>query len=406
MNNFEDKTFFNGVLLDNKKVILKADSDVEVLDFDDESSISSNGNNTEKIFFKKSRESLEINDNIDKGCQKIKFHGLSKNRYVSFETKVGIMIILILVCLLNSGYFIFAAVKDKDNILDPYKGKSDISYKVCLKNDDNCLDGEDDYLASLTNNIPVKFSYKADYNKKDISDYKYSVIGTFKVYDGNSSEILYTVDDILIPDKYLDEASKTIDLAVDTDINFSKYYDIFNKYNKNDSSSRAVLTVSLYLKASSEWRNVSMLSIPFADDTFMVQKKISTVDRSVVFSGRSLNKFIASIGVIFGLIGIFIFIRLVSLICGAINTSKLYKSKLRQILKDYNPYIVVARDGYSLERNKVLIRVFTFSELLDASNNLSQPIIYDKVNNIKSEFYVEDLNRVYRYVIKESDFSM
>ncbi len=409
MNNFDDKAFFKGTLLDDKKVILN-NSNVEVLDFDDkEPSIFSDDIKNEKIFLKKNRESLGMNDNAvnDDSNQKTKFHGFSKSRYISFETKVGIMIILILVFLLNSSYFIFSAIKEKDNILDPYKGKSDISYKVCLKNNNNCLTEEEDYSTSLTENIPVRFSYKANYNKGDISDYKYSVIGSFKVYDVASSDILYTVDDILVTDKYLDESSKSIDLAVDTDIDFSKYYDIFNQYDsKKDGSSRAEMTVSLYLKANSEWRNVSMLYIPFNSDTFMVQKRVSDVDRSVISNGYSLNILIVSIGVIFFLFGIFILIRLISLIHGAIITSKLYKNKLRQILKDYNPYIVVARDGYSLERNKVLIRVFTFSELLDASNSLSQPIIYDKVNNIKSEFYVEDLNRVYRYVIKESDFSM
>jgi len=42
--------------------------------------------------------------------------------------------------------------------------------------------------------------------------------------------------------------------------------------------------------------------------------------------------------------------------------------------------------------------------LLDARDTLEKPIVYVRVNNVKSEFYVEDIDKVYKYTMKESDF--
>jgi hypothetical protein len=34
---------------------------------------------------------------------------------------------------------------------------------------------------------------------------------------------------------------------------------------------------------------------------------------------------------------------------------------------------------------------------------LEKPIVYVKVNNVKSEFYVEDSESIYKYTLKEAD---
>ena len=53
----------------------------------------------------------------------------------------------------------------------------------------------------------------------------------------------------------------------------------------------------------------------------------------------------------------------------------------------------------------IITKVENFDELMDARNTLNKPIIYCKINDIKSEFIVEDDERIYKYVMKESDFT-
>ena len=81
----------------------------------------------------------------------------------------------------------------------------------------------------------------------------------------------------------------------------------------------------------------------------------------------------------------------------------LYEKTLNKILKDYDKDIVTAKDGYAVETYKRIIKVAEFSELLDARHLLNKPIIYSKINSVKSEFVVEDDAKAFKYVLKDSD---
>ena len=80
-----------------------------------------------------------------------------------------------------------------------------------------------------------------------------------------------------------------------------------------------------------------------------------------------------------------------------------YQKKLSQILTEYDRIIVVARDGYVSRLNCKVEKVSNFDDLLEIKRNLSKPIIYSRVNDIKSEFIVEDSEKVYKFVLKDTD---
>ena len=68
------------------------------------------------------------------------------------------------------------------------------------------------------------------------------------------------------------------------------------------------------------------------------------------------------------------------------------------ILKNLSHGVTVleARGGYTSNTTKEVVKVTKFEELLDAREMLKKPIIFSKVNNIKSEFIVEDDNKLYK----------
>ena len=73
------------------------------------------------------------------------------------------------------------------------------------------------------------------------------------------------------------------------------------------------------------------------------------------------------------------------------------------ILREYDRIIVIARNGYESNYVKEVVKLDTFDELLEIRNELIKPIIYSRINEVKSEFLVEDDEKLYKYVIKESD---
>ena len=85
------------------------------------------------------------------------------------------------------------------------------------------------------------------------------------------------------------------------------------------------------------------------------------------------------------------------------NKSK-YEVELKKILKEYDDYIVLTKEGLEIDENKTILKVSSFKELLEARNTLNKPIIYTKINSVKSEFVGEDESVIYKYIMKEADF--
>ena len=80
-----------------------------------------------------------------------------------------------------------------------------------------------------------------------------------------------------------------------------------------------------------------------------------------------------------------------------------YELDLKKILNEYDKYIVNTSSSYEYDSKKDIVKVESMKELVDASCVLSKPIIYNKINNVKSEFIVDDENKIYRFVLKDRD---
>ena len=97
--------------------------------------------------------------------------------------------------------------------------------------------------------------------------------------------------------------------------------------------------------------------------------------------------------------------KLVRLVLKVTTNRNKYQVYLNEILREYDRIIVVARDGYESNEEKEEVKVSTFDDLLDTRDILQKPIVYSKVNSVKSDFIVEDDNKIYKYTLKEADFT-
>ena len=148
--------------------------------------------------------------------------------------------------------------------------------------------------------------------------------------------------------------------------------------------------------------------IPLGNSTYEVTKEtINNTDRTIEVKESEwsdYNTICITIASILIVVSLFLIYKTTSLVLKVTNNRNKYQQKLTQILREYDRIIVIARNGYESNKTKAVIKVDSFEELLDARDTLQKPIIYSKINDVKSEFIVEDEEKLFKFILKEADF--
>ncbi len=334
--------------------------------------------------------------------------------YIGYEVRVALLILFSLLFLGAAFGFIIDAVTYNESKIVNYNESSNTDYKVCLEENsdyaESCLGQDMQYLSLITKDIPITFNYNVKLSSP--IDYKldYYVVGSLKIVDrDNNEKVLYTSEDVLVPNTNITNQNDTIQFSSNVDVDFKYYNEYVTGYKSRYSlNAEAYLDVILYLNESTGPRRISSVTIPLGSQTYGISKSQTlNNNKNVVVEEKgwtNRNYINAVIGAVCALIGILVLIKLINMILKVSGAKSKYKRKLEQILREYDRVIVVARNGYEVSENKRLIKVLSFTELLDARDALEKPIVYVKVNEVKSEFYVEDVDKVYQYVMKDADF--
>lgn len=337
-------------------------------------------------------------------------------RYISFEKRVLLYLLVIVISFFIAGVFIYKAVTYGSANKVVYSEKSDVLYNVCLSQQDSgiyyekkCLDEGMEYVTNLVDIIPISFNYKVNYSSNVETKLSYYVVSKLDIYREENSNVLNTKEDILVDRTYYDVKADSAEFGINVDVPVKKYVNYSNEYKaKFGLGNYSNLEIILYVDNGNTIRKVSSISLPLSEETFGVTKTVID-DNDVSFNAvgdmwGSINTSYAVVGLIFVLFGLLGVIKLGNLVYKVAASTSLYTRKLNKILREYDREIVISRNGYSIDGGKKLIKVESFSELLDARDTLDKPIVYVKVNNVKSEFYVEDSETIYKYTMKEADF--
>ncbi len=376
-------------------------------DFEYEASISI-GDETDSTEFEDNKSSKKESNNSNEASS------LGSGFYLSYEMRVMSMVLLSILFLGISSFFVIQAVTYSESKSVNYSESSNVDYKVCLEENDDyaesCLGQDMQYLSLITKNVPVTFNYTAKLSSPIDYSLDYYVVGSLKIVDRDNNErVLYTSEDVLVPNTKVSNQNDTIQFTSNIDVDFKEYNNYVTSYKSRYSlNSDAYLDVILYLNESTGPRRVSSLTIPLGIQTYGISKSQTLVDnKNIVKEDKkwtTRNYVSAGIGTLCALVGLVILIKLITLVLKVSNSKSKYQRKLSQILREYDRVIVVARNGYEVNPDKKLIKVLSFNELLDARDALEKPVVYVKVNEVKSEFYVEDIDKIYQYVMKEADF--
>lgn len=339
----------------------------------------------------------------------------TEKRYYNFETRIVFMVIAAIIAFVISIICIYQALNYTDIKSVVFNEQSTINYSVCYSDNNyysgECLGEDMQYISTLANNVPITFNYAINYSDDVTYDIEYYVLGKTVIYDrDDASKILYRDDKILVERTTISGTDSFAKIVANVDVSFKERNDYVNGYkSKYALNSLASYEVVLYADDGNGPREVASATIPLSSQTFNITEETVLKENQQVDMQKvgldSVNTIFGVVGALFLVIGIVVVFKLFSLVyktfSGSLNA---YEKKLNQILSEYDRVIVISRSEYNIDPNKQFIKVDSFYELLDARDTLEKPIIYEKVNSVKSFFYVEDNDKIYRYAMKESDF--
>lgn len=335
-----------------------------------------------------------------------------KKIYIDFNIRVivyGLLIFIFSIGTFISYFSLYLSCADR---VVTYNEDSNVSYNVCLdKNNvytDECLKEGMEYLSVLTNKINTRFQYHADFSTEIEYDLEYKVSAITKIYS-NDNKILFEKEEEVISPKRIASTSTEINILQIVEFDYKKYADLVNNYiSTYAEEANASVDLVFYLIEPTETRKLSALNIPLVGQTYNISKEIiSYKDMQVNIKNNywnDVNSVYGVVGTACLLILTFFVFRITKLLVVVNGNKSKYEVELYKILKDYDNYIVMTKEGYEFDENKTILKVSSFKELLDARNTLNKPIIYTKINNVKSEFVVEDESVIYKYIMKEADF--
>ena len=332
---------------------------------------------------------------------------INKKIYISFETRLVILIAIILLFLSCACFFMIKCVRSNKDTSIEASEESRSSYEVCKVNDNNCLAEGGEYQSNSIDNIKIQFQYLMSYDEIYNYDLSFHVQATTKIYDPiDGTNVYYSNEDVLTPMTNASSSDGVISITCKNNISYNKYLSLVTK-NSNFIGNKAEVEISFYVTSENESRRVSNITIPLTLNSFRITKdNLSPQTKTIVVGGDSWNSenttyaVVATIFIILSLITLFVTTNFVMKVTRKKNK---YQDKLNEIFREYDRLIVIARDGYVSNIKKKIIKVNTFEELLDARDILEKPIIFSKINDIKCEFIVEDDDKLYKYVLKEVD---
>ncbi len=329
--------------------------------------------------------------------------------HYNYIARICTLVFLILLFLVLCILFAFKGVNYQLGGTTVYSEYTNTDYSVCtsIDSDDNCLSKGLEYVSSVVNDINLDFSYEAIYSRKYTFNSNYYVVGELSIFDSkDKKKIRYKNEDLLVDESKLNISGEIISFSADTEIDFKHYKELASQYiNDFGFSGYAELDIGLYLKDADVSRKISSVKIPLTEEAFVISTEDLDNQNQILVSNlkhKKIDSFYIFISVVCLLMDILLFVYLFNFIYMVKHLDNAYNSKLKSILKEYDDIIVNAINDYIIPDNVRVVMVESFEELLDARNSLDKPIVYERINNIKSKFYVEDSMTIYIYTMKDN----
>lgn len=318
------------------------------------------------------------------------------------------LLIVTIIGEIYAGFLFCSSFNSGNEISFYYTEDSSLKYKVWLKGNDFYSEeylGEDyDVIASAIDMIEVDFNYDltlSDY-VKGVSYYTInSKIVAFQKGDANEKKIWDY--NRLIKDKVImvyDVDTINVNSSDNFKIDYQMYRTLMDNYKKNYGVSligNLIVEIDINTEFNYAKFNDSIdinnrkltLTIPLTESVVKITKNdIENNTQNLIEKGDSYINYLKlslSLGafVLGFCLCVFLGITLVKLV----GIDSKYNRELKRILRTYGSIIVNVKE-FNIEKNKKVIYVDSFNELLDAQQELRKPILYYNVRTNKKALFV------------------
>jgi len=350
-----------------------------------------------------------------------------KKRKLKTFTKAIILIFTLVITI------ILLVTSKKETKLETlfYEEKSNLDYKVCLKEnnfyDEPCQRKGMSYIASAIDYIDIDFNYNFKMNKNVDYEYEYYIEGTIIISEkGNPKKILLEKPVELLKSKTNTINSRDVFAIIENlKINYDEYNTLVNSFRANysvniDSSLKIILKIntnSKYEKFNNPIKTTSEMeiSIPLTESTVYVSMNYKEANSSDKITKNSneldINYFNLTLSAISALISGYLIITIIANKVRDYNNMSPYEKYIKRILKNYDRWIITAiaskTDKIEEEDYDKIIDVESFQELIDEADRAGKTILWTEIKHSDkltvSWFTIEDGKRLYRKIYNSTD---
>ena len=302
--------------------------------------------------------------------------------------------------------------------------QGDINFLVFLRENDfydtAYLPKGMQYIASLINHIDVTFNYvlSADYYMDYI--YWYYIEADIIVFERNnpSNIIFRRTNNILESETYELSNRQSIVINHQLGVDYSRYNDLvrnFKSYYNITADSHVIFTIHTHIEASSEkieetitTNNSMSLTIPLSEQMININMGYNEINNQEIFRGtyndEAENYIYLGVLIFTSILLLIAIIKFLKFLRLSKTKNSVYQKTLKNILIEYDRVIVETKRIIDIPEDAHLIEVANFTEILDVSDKIGQPILFMEIHiNQKCWFIVKSRNDFYRFILKDSD---
>ncbi len=345
-----------------------------------------------------------------------------KRFHISFGNRLLFYSIMFFGTFFLGFYFIGSSLNYVHEEKVFFKETGNTDYTICLnKNDtfeEECLEKNSsyNYVASLINDITVKFNYSFGGNKVFIEKpLKYKIVGKLVIKNKENSYIYSekeyvlkseTDDNVLLTGLYynIDDSVKIdysyynnianqfksdygVDIDSYLDVSFITYNEVDSKYGVANTSNFGV-KIPLTLKSI----KIDTTSLNNESEQNIINEYLNVKDWITLICGSLLFTF-----------SIYYFLQFIILLSKLCTKKNIYDKTLNKYMKEYDRLIVETK-SLPVFSDYNMLKINSFEELLDVRDNLRLPIMYfNVISHQKAYFYILHENNLYVYTFKEVD---